>query len=268
MTVKTISLLSYKGGVGKTCIAIDIAIHLIKQGNNVYLLDSDILAPSLYRYFKVKVVWFDDYMLDIGSLNNCIQEIDNLPQTPGKLFVSFTNPNNKRNLTSDSFNMLLAEKIKHFKSILEEQYHIDYLILDNSPGENLFTKTLCYEIDSNLFITKVKSNDLLGVVQMITNLNMKPDSNCAIIANQMPEELMNNETHQKMQDILQEEIRKRKKNLKVKFLGFIGMSSSIQRIEIEKALQSVKTSSEAFKDISNIVDEIFSNPFSKNLNYE
>jgi MinD-like ATPase involved in chromosome partitioning or flagellar assembly len=42
---------SYRGGVGKTTIAANLAALLARNGNNVCIMDIDVYAPSLYAYF-------------------------------------------------------------------------------------------------------------------------------------------------------------------------------------------------------------------------
>lgn len=74
--MKTLGILSNKGGVGKTSIAVNIAVQLSKDGKNVCLLDNDFQGPSLMTFFDKKVKWINYYMSGDELLENCLQEID------------------------------------------------------------------------------------------------------------------------------------------------------------------------------------------------
>ena len=49
MIGKKILVLSGKGGVGKSTIAVNLAVELARQGNQVGLLDVDLHGPSIPR---------------------------------------------------------------------------------------------------------------------------------------------------------------------------------------------------------------------------
>ena len=91
--MKTLSILSNKGGVGKTSIAVNVAVYLAKQGKNVCLLDHDFQGPSLMTFFKPTVGWINEYLNNDEPIGDYLQEI---PADPlglkGKLFVAFANP--------------------------------------------------------------------------------------------------------------------------------------------------------------------------------
>ena len=74
--MKTLGILSNKGGVGKTSIAVNIAVQLAKDGKNVCLLDNDFQGPSLMTFFQREVGWINEYMTGDEKLENYLQEID------------------------------------------------------------------------------------------------------------------------------------------------------------------------------------------------
>src|ERR1035441_8716314 len=49
---RIITFYSYKGGVGRTFALANIAVLLAKRGKRVLLMDWDLEAPGLHRYFK------------------------------------------------------------------------------------------------------------------------------------------------------------------------------------------------------------------------
>ena len=91
---KIIVISSGKGGVGKTSIAANIAVHLAKIGHNVCLLDTDFHGPSIITFFRKRssTRWLNDYLMHEEPLDNCLEEISPQLEIPGKLFVGFADP--------------------------------------------------------------------------------------------------------------------------------------------------------------------------------
>ena len=51
MSLKTITWHSFRGGVGKSLIAVNTAVKLSQLGYKVVMIDFDLRAPSLQSYF-------------------------------------------------------------------------------------------------------------------------------------------------------------------------------------------------------------------------
>lgn len=49
---RIVTFYSYKGGVGRTFALANVAVLLAKRGKRVLLMDWDLEAPGLHRYFK------------------------------------------------------------------------------------------------------------------------------------------------------------------------------------------------------------------------
>jgi len=49
---RIITFYSYKGGVGRTLALANIAVLLARRGKRVLMMDWDLEAPGLHRYFK------------------------------------------------------------------------------------------------------------------------------------------------------------------------------------------------------------------------
>ena len=92
MALKSLAVLSHKGGVGKTSIAVNIAVHLAKSGKNVCLLDNDFAGPSIVTFFEPKVKWINQYLLEDEPIGDCLQDLAGDLGLPGKLYVGFADP--------------------------------------------------------------------------------------------------------------------------------------------------------------------------------
>src|SRR5574338_308299 len=99
---KCIAFHSYKGGTGKTTLACNLAVSLVKKGFRVFLLDLDVSAPSIQAYFeKEPKRWVNDFLnngADVDELaidmTSLIAENDdkNNNSKIGKFWVGFCNP--------------------------------------------------------------------------------------------------------------------------------------------------------------------------------
>jgi len=124
--VKTISVHSFKGGVGKTFIALNLA-RILSEKSSVCLVDLDLLAPSLYSFFSTEC-YLNDFLYRNVNVKECIVKVSN------NLYTILASPNSqdiKKELRkSDREEMKTLEKLMELKQSLE----FEYLILDTHPG--------------------------------------------------------------------------------------------------------------------------------------
>ncbi len=148
---KVIAFHSYKGGTGKTTLAVNLSATLVSKGYNVLLIDMDVYAPSLYVYFNIQPKkWINDYLNDKISFCDSIYDFSHVlkeshPSTQindncGSLHIVFSNPSKQEITDLDSVMRKDASKSQMLKKMLFlketgiTEIDYDYIILDTSPG--------------------------------------------------------------------------------------------------------------------------------------
>ena len=265
--MKSIAILSNKGGVGKTSIAVNIAVHLAKVGQNVFLLENDFQGPSFMTYFNHESKWINEFMYGSENLQNCIQEIDpKLFELKGKLFVGLANPTHesiKDQLTFDQKrNMqMLQNLVKLKKDILNAPYNVDYLVIDSSPGSNYSTVNAVLVAEACLFIVKISNSDLYGSSEMISGLYAKLKNKSLIIANHIPSKFINDKAKlKKLQNILEKNLISKTSKKNLSFLGWIPEDVDLFNYEFEDAIESYE---DYYKSRKVFVHDYPDNIFSK-----
>src|SRR5260221_3139811 len=72
-----ITFYSFKGGTGRTMAVANIAILISRLSKKVLLIDWDLEAPGLHRYFSTYITLAEDKLKEYPGLINFFIEIDN-----------------------------------------------------------------------------------------------------------------------------------------------------------------------------------------------
>ena len=264
--MRTLGILSNKGGVGKTSIAVNIAVQLAKQGKNVCLLDNDFQGPSLMTFFPCKVKWINDYMAGDESLDNYLQEIDSKTYNlKGKLYVGFANPTHesiKEHLSIDrkKHMKMLQNLVKMKKEVKSDPYNCEYFIIDSSPGAGFSTINVALVSDVNLFVIKISNADLYGTTEMISGIYEHLKSKCLILANHIPPNFINDASKMKMlEQLIEDRFTTKKMENTMEFLGWIPADLDLFTYEFEDAVADFKNETSKRKIFSHdFPDHIFS----------
>jgi chromosome partitioning protein len=247
--LKSLTILSHKGGVGKTSIAVNFATHLAKNGKNVLLLDCDFHGPSMMTFFRPQVKWINSYLFDNDneSYDECLDNVSTRLNLSGKLYVGFADPSSEaidfviRISNQDSLSML--KKLIRLKREVQDnpKYKIDYFIIDCNPGTGYSTVNSILVTDNSLFLVKMSNADIIGTAEMIGGLHKSLKNRSLVLANQVPGEAIQDEPKKKeIQSLVENVFTKKVGEKVVEFLGWIPTDYSLQTIEFNEAIKGLR----------------------------
>lgn len=153
-------VLSGKGGVGKTSVAVNLAVTLVKEGYEVGIMDADIHGPNIPKMMGAegeRLVGGQDGFLPIPTVSGV-----------KVMSIAFLLP-------SKDDAVIWRGPLKHslIKQFLGEVFWdmLDYLIIDLPPGtgdEALSTAQLIKNVDGAIIVTTPQDVALLDARKSIT----------------------------------------------------------------------------------------------------
>jgi MinD-like ATPase involved in chromosome partitioning or flagellar assembly len=180
---KALAFHSYKGGTGKTTLISNLAALHAGQGKKVCLLDFDLYAPSLGMYFQKKPTTFLNNLLrgDLDQpdgeveVTSVVTDVSSELGLKGKLFIGFASPS-KEDISEIEFSheqkwqLKAIKRFQAFKNQLFEEYGIDYLFLDTSPGIRYWSINTLAMANMLFLVMKNSDMDIEGTRKMIDDI--------------------------------------------------------------------------------------------------
>lgn len=167
--MKVIVFHSYKGGTGKTTLALNTAINLARRGFKTLVIDADLNAPTFDSIFPdVKPKFrFHDLFVKQNSTGNAPKSKE-LPINSGmdpKLDIIFADPKPKFGQ-----GLLSMDKVFHaavLKKLLEtkkeyEKLGYEYLIMDTSPSMSLASINAIIIADATIMVLRPNQYGISG----------------------------------------------------------------------------------------------------------
>lgn len=187
-----ISIINYKGGVGKTTLTANIAARLAKRGKKVLAIDLDPQSNLTFYFIKVdtwkdkyqdsKTIkkWYDNF-IERGSISN-LNDLVIIPEEVNKL----VNENLHlicSHLALINVDLELAVMLggatprQQINNFLEVYSHLakglnllkhlyDYILIDCPPNFNIVTKTAIVASDYYLIPAKLDYLSTIGTQQL------------------------------------------------------------------------------------------------------
>ena len=196
---RIIALHSYKGGTGKTLLSINLAATYAKQGKDICLLDLDFRAPSLQAIFRRNdsEYWLNDYLNGACEIKRVLIDLSNPRGGNGRFLVGLADPATEaiREMSARDrkWEMRALGRLLSLKNSLLNDMHLDYLILDTSPGLQYSSINAIVSADAVLVVTSIDTSDIKGTERMIQELYDLFEKKTGIVMNKVPIEILSSE---------------------------------------------------------------------------
>ena len=200
---KIIAVHSYKGGTGKTSIAVNLAAAYSRRGKKVCLMDLDFRAPSLHAIFKKQNLdyWLNDYLNSVCEIDKVLIDVTNDHGNGGKLMVALANPSTEaiRDMTAKDrkWEMKALGRLLALRSAILNDDDFDYLILDTSPGLQYSSINAMVTADVVLVVTSLDASDINGSQRMTSELYDLFEKKTGILINKVIADFLSSKEEQK-----------------------------------------------------------------------
>jgi len=203
---KIIAVHSYKGGTGKTSLSVNLAATYARRGKKVCLMDLDFRAPSLHAIFKKQNLdyWLNDYLNGVCEIDKVLVDESRDYGNGGKLLVALANPSTEaiRDMTAKDrkWEMKALGRLLSLRSSLLDDYGLDYLIFDTSPGLQYSSINAIVTADVVLVVTSLDTSDIKGSQRMTSELYDLFEKKTGILINKVIADYLSSKEERKKFD--------------------------------------------------------------------
>jgi len=186
---KFVTLHSYKGGTGKSCLAANLAVLYAMQGKKVCLLDLDFRAPTLHMVFESKGLkhWLNSVLEGTSTIQECLVDCSEKIDNKGRLFVGFADISTEaiREMVSrgKKWEIEALQRILRMRKELLDEMSFDICIADTSPGIQYLAINAVVAADVAAVVSTLDDSDIDGTTRMIKELYEVFEKKIAVIIN-------------------------------------------------------------------------------------
>lgn len=220
--VRTISISSGKGGVGKTTATVNLAANLAKLGKRVLILDGDMSLANVDLFLKkIPEYTLQDFFTGTVDLQSIVikysKNVHILPGASGALELSSLNVYQKK---------MLVDAMSEFEG------HYDYLLIDTASGisdEVLYLSSAAQEVMVVVLPDPASITDAYALMKLL-NLKYKTKS-FSIVTNQVLNEKEGLALFQRINSVAAKFL-----NVHLNYVGYIPFDLSLRQANHKQEL--------------------------------
>ena len=158
---------SFRRGVGKSSLTVNLAVLLALQGRRVALIDTDFQSPSTHLFFGLSdgevTHTLNDYLWDKCDILSTVQDVTPrlASNNSGKLFV-IPASNEIADITQATHAPLNIDRYTSGLEKLEKELELDILLVDTSAGLNENTLQAIAVSNEIVFVLHPDKQDFQG----------------------------------------------------------------------------------------------------------
>ncbi len=202
---KIVSIVSYRGGTGKSNISANISACLMKQNMKIAVLDTDLKSPGVHLLFGLDQsninMTLVDFLWNKCTIEDTVYDVTNqvAPQSKGKCWLV------PASLSTKAISRLIAEGYdinnlnSHFDNLISH-LDLDYLIIDTHPGLNEESMMATAIADILIMIIRPDQQDFYGSALIAEIIKKLEVPNVYIIANKVTSTVDKEDLKQHMKD--------------------------------------------------------------------
>ncbi len=173
METKVISIINYKGGVGKSTVTYNLGAELVNLGKQVLLIDFD-GQGNLTKFTGVE----NEERISANIVTMLNEIITGQLDTKDPIYAVKDNLDiiacdiQKESWSIRALSELARETIlKRYIEIIKERYNYDYILIDNAPSVNLDFQNALVASDEYLIVTEaeIASSDGIFTINSVIN---------------------------------------------------------------------------------------------------
>jgi septum site-determining protein MinD len=156
----------------------------------------DFRAPSLHAIFRTNnsEYWLNDYLNGACEIKRVLLDLSDRRSGSGRFLVGLADPATEaiREMSAKDrkWEMRALGRLLSLKNSLLNDLHLDYLVLDTSPGLQYSSINAIVSADAVLVVTSIDRSDIKGTQRMIKELYELFDKKTGIIMNKVPIDIL------------------------------------------------------------------------------
>ena len=189
-----VTIHSFRRGVGKSSLIVNLAVLLARQGRRVALIDTDFQSPGLRMFFGLPdgdgVHTLNDYLWDKCDILSTARDITPMldPNTSGKLFIISASDQ-----VADIMQFIRAplniDRYMNGLEKLEKELNLDILLVDTQAGLTQDTLQAIAVSNTVVLILHPDKHDFQGTAVTVDMIHRLQVPNIHLVLNDVPDNI-------------------------------------------------------------------------------